>query len=105
MNKIPTFITALLTGILLNGCVFLQSISITQQPAAAQRNVPIEAEVSKFVILAFNFNNDFLGEIPEKLSSQCPKGKVTGLMTKYEKVSYVFAYRMVVKAKGYCVQE
>ncbi|TGK36451.1 hypothetical protein EHQ12_10490 [Leptospira gomenensis] len=95
----------LFTGAFLNGCVFLQSVSITQQPPAGQRNVPIETEVSKFVILAFNFNNDFLNEIPEKLSAQCPKGKISGLMTKYEKVSYVFAHRMVVKAKGYCVQE
>ncbi len=83
-------------------CAFLHSVSITPQPA--DRNNKIEAEVSKTVILAFNFNNDFLNELPEKLLSQCPNGKITGLVTKYEHYSYFLWYVMKIKSSGYCVK-
>ncbi|TGN07023.1 hypothetical protein [Leptospira ilyithenensis] len=86
------------------GCAQLQTVSMTPQPFPKDREVPIQADVSKFVFLAFNFNNDFLEEIPAKLTAQCPTGKITGLFTKYEIIQYVLAYRMNVIAKGYCVK-
>ncbi|WP_411821695.1 hypothetical protein [Leptospira sp. 'Mane'] len=86
------------------GCAQLQTVSMTPQPSAKDREVPIQAEVSKFVFLAFNFNNDFLEEVPVKLTEQCPNGKITGLFTKYEIIHYVIAQRMNIKTKGYCVK-
>lgn len=86
------------------GCAQLQTVSMTPQPFPKDREVPIQADVSKLVFLAFNFNNDFLEEIPTKLTAQCPNGKITGLFTKYEIIQYFIAYRMNVIAKGYCVK-
>lgn len=83
-------------------CVFLKSVSITPQPP--DRSKKIEAEVSKFVVLAFNFNNDFLDELPTKLSTQCPDGKITGIVTKYEDINYFLAHTMRVKSTGYCIK-
>lgn len=83
-------------------CAFLHSVSITPQPV--NRENKIEAEVSKTVILAFNFNNDFLNELPDQLLSQCPNGKITGLVTKYEHYSYFLWYVMKVKSSGYCIK-
>jgi hypothetical protein len=85
-------------------CVQLQSISINSQPDLKERDLRIEATSSKFVFLAFNFNNDFLEETPKKLIEQCQGGKIKGIVTKFETVSYVFFTDFIVKANGYCVQ-
>jgi len=82
----------------------LQSISINSQPDLKERDLRIEATSSKFVFLAFNFNNDFLEETPKKLIEQCQGGKIKGIVTKFETVSYVFFTDFIVKANGYCVQ-
>ncbi len=85
-------------------CVQLQSISINSQPEAKERDNKIEAVASKFVFLAFNFDNDFLEETPRKLIEQCQNGKIKGIVTKFETVSYVFFTDFIVKANGYCVK-
>lgn len=89
---------------LLNHCVQLHSISINSQPAPAERVKPIEAIASKLVFLAFNFNNDFLEEAPKKLREQCTNGKIKGIVTKFETVSYFIFIDYVVRVSGYCVK-
>lgn len=87
---------------LLTQCAYLRSVSITPQPS--DRSKKIQAEVSRFVFLAFNFDNDFLDELPKKLSAQCPDGKITGIVTKYEDIVYFLAHTMKVSATGYCIK-
>jgi hypothetical protein len=88
--------------LLLIDCAFLKSVSVNPQPP--DRSKKVQAEVTKFVILAFNFDNDFLDELPTKLSAQCPDGKISGIVTKYEDINYFLAYRMNVKSTGYCIK-
>jgi hypothetical protein len=90
--------------LVLESCVSLHSISINSQPDGQERSNPINAEVSKLIFLGLNFNNDFLDEVPKKLMDSCPGGKIKGIVTRYETVSYVFFYRFVVKAKGFCTK-
>ena len=82
------------------GCAGLHSVSMTSYPKDRKR--PVQAEVSKFVILAFNFNNDFVHDLTPKLQQQCPNGKVTGITSTYETRHYVFAHRMIVRSQGFC---
>ena len=87
-------------GFLMTACASLHTVSVTPQPK--DRSIQIVAEVSKTVILAFNFENTFVNDLQPKLIEQCPKGKITGLVTKYETFFYFLFYTMHVKSSGYC---
>lgn len=82
------------------GCASVNSVSLT--PIPAQRKQVVRAEVSRFVILAFNFDNDFIDPLVEQLQRQCPNGVVSGILTKDEIISYFFAFTRRVVATGYC---
>lgn len=89
-------------AVLFSGCAALHSVSMTSFPKDRQK--PVEAKVSKFVFLAFNFNNDFIYDLTPKLQEQCPNGRVTGITSKYETRFYVFAHRMIVTSQGFCTK-
>ncbi|MCB1156449.1 MAG: hypothetical protein H7A25_03675 [Leptospiraceae bacterium] len=99
MNKLIIIFTLLI----LSHCVSLKSVSITPQPA--NRSKKIEAEVSKFIFLAFNFNNDFVEELPTKLIEQCKTGTISGIVTRYEQTNYFLFHTMTVRANAYCLEK
>lgn len=84
----------------LSGCASVNSVSLT--PIPAHRALPVKAEASKTIFLAFNFDNDFVDEIVEDLKRQCPKGVVSGILTKDETISYFLVFKRHVVATGYC---
>jgi hypothetical protein len=90
-----------LSLLLLNSCASVNSISLTSVPP--QRNKVVKSEVSKFIFLGFNFNNDFIDELTNDLKKQCPNGIISGILTKDESISYVFAHTRKVTATGFCV--
>lgn len=98
MNKIT-----ILLFVFLWNCVSLKSVSITPQPS--KRDKKIDAEVRKFVFLGFNFNNEFVEELPDKLIGKCPKGTITGITTRYEIQNFFLFHFMNIKANAYCVEE
>lgn len=83
------------------GCASLKSVSMTSFPK--DRSKVVKAKVSKFVFLAFNFNNDFVLDLVPELQNKCPKGKVTGITSKYETRWYFIGYSMIVTSEGFCV--
>lgn len=89
------FITASVAG-----CASVNSVSLT--PIPAQRNNPVRAQVSKFIILGFNFDNDFINPLVDDLKRQCPNGVVSGVLTKDETYSYFLAFTKKVTATGFC---
>ncbi len=88
----------------LSGCTYLESVSTT--PIPADRQTKVKAETSRFVILLFNFNNDYVNEMAEDLANQCPNGKVQGILTKHESVVYfpLLFHSIKVSAEGFCVK-
>jgi hypothetical protein len=96
------FLSLLLVLPLLAGCASVNSISMTTIPK--DRNQVVRAEVSKTIFLAFNFDNDFVDPLVEKLKAQCPQGIVTGILTKDEVISYVIVHTRRVVATGFCVR-
>jgi hypothetical protein len=104
MNQHTQKIKALLiTGFLasaLSGCAIVQSVSLT--PIPVQRSNPVRAQVSKTIILGFNFDNDFIDPLVDDLKQQCPNGIVSGILTKDETISYVFVFTKKVTATGFC---
>lgn len=96
-------ILILLSALALNsGCAYLQSVSTTTIPA--ERGQKVKTERSRFIILAFNFNNDYVDEMAADLANQCPGGKVQGILTKHETVVYfpLLFHTSKVTAEGYC---
>ena len=89
--------------LLLSNCASINSVSLT--PIPPQRNNPVQAQVSKTIILGFNFDNDFVDSAVEDLKNKCPNGRVTGLLTKDENINYFLyiVWKKQITAKGFCV--
>lgn len=99
--KIVFFI---LLNLYLVGCVSLNTVSLTSIPA--QREKPVSASVERFMVLGFNFDNDYVDMLTDKLKNQCNNGTISGILTKDENIDY-FLYifwKKTITAKGYCVQ-
>ena len=90
---------------MLGGCVHLHSVSTTSVPA--DRSKPVEVETSRFIFLLLNFDNDYVNDLTRDLAKKCPGGKVQGVLTKLEGVTYfpVFAHGVRVTVRGYCVEQ
>ena len=87
----------------LAGCTSLQSVSVTQIPS--DRSRPLHAEVSNTAFLGIHFTNDFIEPLTAKLMAECPRGRVTGILTKQESSLYVIVQTRRVVATGYCVYD
>ena len=100
----PTLrLLSLLTLPLLFGCTSLQSVSVTQIPT--DRSRPLHAEVSNTALFGIHFDNNFVDELTADLMRQCPRGRVTGILTKQESSLYVIVQTRRVIATGYCVYD
>lgn len=87
----------------LSSCASINSVSLT--PIPAERSNQVKTQKSKLIFLAFNFDNDFVDETVEDLKRQCPKGKISGLLTKDENINYFlfFVWKKQITATGFCV--
>lgn len=85
------------------GCTHLQSVSTSSIPA--KRGNKVSAQKSKMMFLLLNFSNDYVNDMAEDLANQCPNGKIQGLLTKLETVTYfpILVHEYRVNAEGYCV--
>lgn len=93
-------ISSSLLILMLTACASLNSVSLTPIPASRQ-NV-VEASVKRWIFLGFNFDNDFIDPLVGNLKQQCPKGVVSGILTKDETYAYFLVFRKQVTATGYC---
>ena len=86
------------------GCTHLHSLSVTTIPD--DRSRPVEATGQRIVVLGLNWDNDYAAEVVSDLAKQCPDGRVSGVMTRYERalVVPIFAYAHRVHAEGFCLQ-
>lgn len=84
----------------LTACASVNSVSLTPIPASRQNKV--EAYAQRWIILGFNFDNDFIDPVVEDLKQKCPNGVVSGILTKDETYSYFLVFRKQLTASGYC---
>ena len=87
------------------GCTHLHSLSVTTIPD--DRSRPVEATGERIVLLGINPNNDYAAEVVSDLAKQCPDGRISGVMTRYERamVVPVLAYAHRVHAQGFCLKD
>jgi hypothetical protein len=93
---------SLIFVLLLSGCASINSLSVT--PIPVNRSNKISAEASRWIILGLNFDNDYADEVAHNLSSKCPNGKITGILTKDEDYFYFLflVFKKQITATGYC---
>lgn len=102
MKHLYLTVGALLAAIcLLNACASLHSISVTEVPR--ERDQPVFAKRNNIAFFGIHFDNSFADELRQDLAEQCPHGRVTGILTKYEIYWYLFVQRRQVSARGFCV--
>lgn len=81
-------------------CASVNSVALT--PIPSNRSNQVEAEVSKTIFLAFNFDNDYIDPLIEQLKNKCPNGIVSGILTKDETIHYFLVFKKRVTATGFC---
>ena len=88
---------------LLMGCVYLQSVSLTQLPVERENVVQASAD-SPLQFFGIGFTKTlFLDEVIATLRKQCPGGRVEGVPSKHERIDYLPGiYRYRVSARGFC---
>lgn len=93
-----------LVGLALTGCAYLGSVSTTSIPA--DRRKVVEVESARFIFLLLNFNNSYVDELTHDLAEKCPNGKVLGVLTKHENITYfpLIAHGVRITATGFCVE-
>jgi len=84
------------------GCTHMRSVSTTSIPA--QRDTPVKAEAYRFLFFMVNVSNKYVDTLPTQLAKQCPNGRVEGVLTKQENITYfpLIAHGVRVTATGYC---
>ena len=90
-------------AVALSACTSLQSVSVTQIPS--DRSRPVHAEVTNSAFLGIHFDNDFVDDLAPELMRQCPRGRLTGILTKHENTTYVIVSTRKVVATAYCVYD
>ena len=87
------------------GCVHLGSVSTSSIPV--DRTKAVDVEASRIFFFFFNFDNDYVDELAIDLARQCPDGKVEGILTKLEGITYfpIIAHATRVTASGFCVAQ
>jgi len=88
----------------LSACTHLNSVSVTSIPK--ERSQKVSAERYKFLFLLLNFDNKFVDEMEKELAEKCPNGKIQGIVTKTEGITYfpLLAHAYNISAEGYCVK-
>lgn len=101
MNKLALPTLILVAG-LLSACASLNSVSLT--PVPANRAHSVFAESEKWIIMGFNFDNDYADQVAKDLGNKCPGGKISGILTKDEAYFYFlfFVMKRHVVATGFC---
>jgi len=96
--------TGLWLAMTMAGCTHMRSVSTTSIPA--ERDTKVEAEGYRFMFLLMNFSNDYVDGMAQDLAKQCPDGRVEGILTKQENITYFpwFAHGVRVTATGYCIK-
>jgi hypothetical protein len=84
-----------------SACTTLKSFSMTQVPSDRSRKV--EASDTSGGLFGIFFSNSFADEVAEQLRAQCPQGRLSGVVTKYESTLYVIWVSRKITATGYCL--
>jgi hypothetical protein len=92
-------------GLVLASCATVHSAYMTNVSVPSSQGRTISASSSRFVFLAFNFDNEYAFEAQQRLAAKCPEGMVTGIFTTFETKWYVFFTDFQLKARGTCVQK
>lgn len=87
-----------------SSCATVHSAYLTNASIPIGKGSQVEGEASKWVVFAFNFDNDYAYDAQRDLEKNCRGGRVSGILSTYETFWYVFLTKHVVKARGTCTK-
>ena len=93
----------LLSMVTLGGCASLLSVSFTHVPKA--RGHVVTSRSHDWAMFNLHSSNDFVDTVRQGLLDKCPGGNITGILTKYETMTYVFMVKRIVTATGFCNED
>lgn len=85
----------------LSGCTAIQSVSLTQIPE--NRSQEVTAYGTQYSFLGIAFTNHFIDRAMDDLKSQCPRGRLEGVLTEYQETLYLLIFEREVKVSAYCI--
>lgn len=87
-----------------SGCTYVAAVSQTNVPKERERVV--RAKSKRYIVLGFNFDNDYPFKLIQDLQEKCPNGQVRGLLTKDTMTMYLlfFFWSREQLVEGYCVR-
>lgn len=93
-----------LGNLFLSSCTHLNTVTLT--PIPKERDHKVFAESKRMIFFLFNFDTQFVDNLWQDLADQCPNGKVQGILTKNESITYfpLIAHAYHIRAEGYCVK-
>ena len=65
----------------------------------------ISSEATKFIVLFFNFNNDFVTDAYKGFKAQCPNGRINGVSSRLSSTNHLLSWTYKFKLAGYCVKK
>ena len=92
-------------GGITSGCAYSIHVNHTSdfqatQPLSEYRLV--EARGEQFSILGFVTQTDYVDEAFTTLQSECPRGQITGIQTRYSTSLGFFSWTNIIQMQGYC---
>jgi hypothetical protein len=89
----------------MTGCTYVTAVSQTNVPK--ERGRIVRAHSKRYIVLGFNFDNDYPFKLIQDLQGKCPNGQVRGLLTKDTMTMYFLAFFWSREqlAEGYCVRD
>ena len=63
----------------------------------------ITAEATRFIVLGFDDDTDYVDDAYKKLMERCPKGHIQGITTQYSTAHGFFSWTNKIRLQGLCV--
>lgn len=97
------FFSCLICLTVFSACTTVSSVSTSQIPPIADRKQKIHSSASSLVILSIPFGNSFPDQARAELESQCPHGRIDGILSKQQSTSYFLVATQELVLEGYCL--
>ena len=94
-----------LMWLVLQGCVTVEAVSVSQIPAEKDRHHRIAASARRPVIFSIPFGTSYVEEARGQLMDKCRGGAIEGVVSKFQSTEYFLGFvgtREVIMS-GYCL--
>lgn len=85
------------------GCSQLQSVSVTPVPMESGTEIETVVE-SPLIVLGIRGDHNYVDDVVKDLKKQCSGGRIQGILTTHEVISWPFVSKHRITASGRCIR-